>query len=97
MGLPTVEDNLLGYNNTDLTRSVEGLRGKYYFVIHGSGDDNVHYQQTLLLVKALETADIGFTQQVSIQGVPNKRDYSSLALADGRTVTIPTFRGGFKS
>lgn len=63
MGLPTEEDNLLGYNNTDITRRVESIRGKLYFVIHGTGDDNVHYQQTLLLIKALEVADISFRQQ----------------------------------
>ncbi|XP_060517373.1 venom dipeptidyl peptidase 4-like isoform X2 [Cylas formicarius] len=63
MGLPTEEDNLLGYNNTDLTRKVEALRNRLYFVIHGNADDNVHYQQTMLLVKALEVADIDFLQQ----------------------------------
>ncbi|XP_030761347.1 venom dipeptidyl peptidase 4 [Sitophilus oryzae] len=63
MGLPTEDDNLLGYNNTDITRNVEALRDRLYFVIHGNADDNVHYQQTMLLVKALEAADIIFRQQ----------------------------------
>ncbi|XP_050307457.1 venom dipeptidyl peptidase 4 [Anthonomus grandis grandis] len=63
MGLPTEEDNLGGYNNTDITRHVRSLRGKLYYIIHGNADDNVHYQQALVLLKALEHADIAFWQQ----------------------------------
>ncbi|XP_078045888.1 venom dipeptidyl peptidase 4 [Augochlora pura] len=63
MGLPTADDNLSGYNGTDVTRKVEGIRGKKFMLIHGTGDDNVHYQQALALNKALVKRDIMFRQQ----------------------------------
>ncbi|XP_039280619.1 venom dipeptidyl peptidase 4 isoform X1 [Nilaparvata lugens] len=65
MGLPTVEDNLEGYANAALFGKVENLRHKSLFLVHGTLDDNVHYQQSMMLAKVLEENDILFRQQVS--------------------------------
>lgn len=63
MGLP-LEDNPVGYENARLLNKFDGLRGKPYFLVHGSLDDNVHYQQSMLWSKILEHQDILFRQQV---------------------------------
>lgn len=64
MGLPTLNDNLEGYKKAELLNKCEGLRDKLYFLVHGTLDDNVHYQQSMMLSKVLEEKDIMFRQQV---------------------------------
>ncbi|KAJ8960911.1 hypothetical protein NQ318_020210 [Aromia moschata] len=63
MGLPTADDNWSGYLAAQLVTKYEGLRDKEYFLIHGTYDDNVHYQQSMLWSKVLEQNDILFRQQ----------------------------------
>ncbi|XP_036148733.1 venom dipeptidyl peptidase 4 isoform X5 [Monomorium pharaonis] len=63
MGLPTVTDNLQGYEQGQLLNKVENIKNKMYYLIHGTLDDNVHYQQSLMLAKVLEQKDILFRQQ----------------------------------
>ncbi|XP_076230244.1 venom dipeptidyl peptidase 4 isoform X2 [Nomia melanderi] len=63
MGLPTVEDNSHGYEQGELLNKVDNIKTKMYYLIHGTLDDNVHYQQSLLLAKVLEQKDILFRQQ----------------------------------
>uniref|UniRef100_A0A1Y1KXZ8 Venom dipeptidyl peptidase 4 n=1 Tax=Photinus pyralis TaxID=7054 RepID=A0A1Y1KXZ8_PHOPY len=62
MGLPTPADNEKGYENAKLIEKYEGLRNKDYFLVHGTLDDNVHYQQSMLWSKVLEQNDILFRQ-----------------------------------
>ena len=50
MGLP--QDNAKGYKVGSAINFAEGLRGEL-LIIHGSGDDNVHYQGTERLVNRL--------------------------------------------
>lgn len=50
MGLP--KDNAAGYKVGSAINFAEGLKGKL-LVVHGSGDDNVHYQGTERLVNRL--------------------------------------------
>ncbi|XP_037068071.1 venom dipeptidyl peptidase 4-like [Pollicipes pollicipes] len=63
MGLPTPEDNARGYAAGDVSGNVQNFRNKQYLLIHGTADDNVHYQQSMMLSRSLELADIFFMQQ----------------------------------
>ncbi|HEU5169468.1 MAG TPA: S9 family peptidase [Gemmatimonadales bacterium] len=56
-GLPS--DNREGYDLGSPLTHVAGLRG-HLLLIHGSGDDNVHYQNTEALVNALIAANKPF-------------------------------------
>eukprot|EP00095_Tigriopus_kingsejongensis_P006635 maker-scaffold1179_size56971-snap-gene-0.18 protein:Tk06635 transcript:maker-scaffold1179_size56971-snap-gene-0.18-mRNA-1 annotation:"hypothetical protein DAPPUDRAFT_307138" len=62
MGLPTAEDNMAGYDQGSILNKVEGIRGKKFMLNHGVADDNVHYQQSMMLIRALELANIHFEQ-----------------------------------
>ena len=71
MGLP--QDNAADYKNGSPITYVDGLQGKL-LVVHGSGDDNVHFQNTEKLVNALVAANKPFT----MMEYPNRRhDISS--------------------
>jgi dipeptidyl-peptidase-4 len=62
MGLPTVEDNLKKYIASSVLGHVKKLANKKYMLVHGTGDDNVHYQQSMALAKVLSEADILYDQ-----------------------------------
>jgi dipeptidyl-peptidase-4 len=57
-GLPT--ENKAGYDRGSPLTYVNGLRGNL-LLVHGSGDDNVHYQNTEVLINALVSANKPFT------------------------------------
>ncbi|MDB0057469.1 S9 family peptidase [Schleiferiaceae bacterium] len=57
MGLPS--ENGEGYDADSPLSHVDGLQGKY-LLIHGTGDDNVHVQNSMRMVEALVQADKDF-------------------------------------
>jgi dipeptidyl-peptidase-4 len=55
-----IDQNRAGYDRGSPLTYVQGLRGNL-LLIHGSGDDNVHYQNSELLINALVAANKPFT------------------------------------
>jgi len=81
MGLP--QDNAEGYEAGSPITYAEGLQGKL-LIIHGTGDDNVHFQGTERLLNRL----IDFNKQFSFMEYPNRRHGIS-------GVHLDTLRYGF--
>ena len=63
----TPQENPDGYDDNSPINYVDLLEGKY-LVIHGTGDDNVHVQNTMDLLTALEKAN----KQFEMRLYPNK-------------------------
>jgi dipeptidyl-peptidase-4 len=55
----TPQENPKGYDDNSPINHVDKIRGKY-LLIHGSGDDNVHFQNSAQMVTALVKANVDF-------------------------------------
>lgn len=55
----TPQENADGYDDNSPINHVEKLKGNY-LIIHGSSDDNVHYQNTMMMIDALVAANKEF-------------------------------------
>jgi dipeptidyl-peptidase-4 len=65
MGLP--QENAAGYDATSVLKQAAGITANY-LVAHGTADDNVHFQNSVQLATALQTAG----KQFSFMLYPNK-------------------------
>ncbi|XP_076766360.1 dipeptidyl peptidase 10 isoform X1 [Xylocopa sonorina] len=64
MGLPDAVSNYKGYAESDVYSKVEHLRNKMFYLVHGTADDNVQFQQSMALAHHLVKKGILFRQQV---------------------------------
>ncbi len=81
MGLP--QDNPEGYRLGSPISFAQGLRGRL-LIIHGTGDDNVHYQGTELLVNRL----IQLGKPFDMMAYPNR----SHSLSEGEGTLLHLYR-----
>jgi dipeptidyl-peptidase-4 len=65
MGLP--KDNADGYDNNSPINFVKDIKGKY-LIVHGTGDDNVHFENSVMMVDELIKNNIPFDSEF----YPNK-------------------------
>jgi dipeptidyl aminopeptidase/acylaminoacyl peptidase len=55
MQLPA--DNAAGYKKSSVSQ-MAGFKRTRFLLVHGTGDDNVHLQQSLSLVRKLQTSQV---------------------------------------
>lgn len=80
MGLP--QENMNDYIQASAVTHAKGLKGNL-LLIHGTGDDNVHYQNTELLINEL----VKFNKQFTLMSYPNR----SHSINEGKGTTQHLF------
>ncbi len=59
----TPQENPEGYDNNSPINHVDSIKGNY-LIVHGTADDNVHYQNTVEMADALIKANIDFEMMI---------------------------------
>ena len=78
----TPQENPLGYDTTAPINYVNKIKGKY-LLLHGTADDNVHYQNATQMITALVKANVDFESAT----YPNK-NHGISGLADNTSIHI---------
>ncbi|HZI01717.1 MAG TPA: prolyl oligopeptidase family serine peptidase, partial [Flavisolibacter sp.] len=78
----TPQENPLGYDTTAPINYVNRIKGKY-LLLHGTADDNVHYQNATQMITALVKANVDFESAT----YPNK-NHGISGLADNTSIHI---------
>lgn len=64
--MPTGTEYLRAIQESDLSMRAGNIDSRNYLLIHGTADELVHQQHSLILTKALTDLGIGFRHQVGI-------------------------------
>ncbi|EDW76193.2 uncharacterized protein Dwil_GK14793 [Drosophila willistoni] len=64
LSFPNVTDNYKGYDESDLSKYVDNLRDRQFLLVHGTADDNVHVQQSMVLARSLTSKGVLYKQQI---------------------------------
>ena len=66
MGSPklSADSNYKGYEEADATKVAGNLKGKKFLLVHGTGDDNVHFHHSMMLSHSLIEEGVLFKQMV---------------------------------
>ncbi|KAM8933520.1 dipeptidyl peptidase 4-like [Pelodytes ibericus] len=85
MGLPTSEDNLENYLHSTVMSRAKNFANVGYLLIHGTADDNVHFQQAAQISKALVDEEVDFEtmwytdKDHGIGGLANRHIYTRMS------------------
>ncbi|XP_060074300.1 dipeptidyl peptidase 4-like isoform X3 [Ylistrum balloti] len=62
--MSTPEDNPDGYNLSNVSKNAKNFKSAKFMLIHGTGDDNVHFQNSAQLMRALVEENVYFRSQI---------------------------------